>query len=183
MVAMRHSTATATPNSPPNKDRAGRIFLGMIGLSLVLIGGLFVWLMARSFLRAYEMRNWPEVPCVILSSEMEERRNDPNSPVEFRQSVSFAYTWEGVGHTGDRITLRGNPWSSKPNLIEKRAAEWPLGKKTTCRVDPRNPDFAVLKPDSLAPGYSIWFPSLFVVGGCVIATRAAFPRSKKQVNN
>jgi hypothetical protein len=44
--------------------------------------------------------------------------------------------------------------------------------RTTCRVDPANPDFAVLKPDSLAPGYSIWFPALFVIGGPGIAVRA-----------
>jgi hypothetical protein len=30
----------------------------------------------------------------------------------------------------------------------------------------------VLRPDSLAPGYSIWFPSLFVIGGLGIAVRA-----------
>jgi hypothetical protein len=45
--------------------------------------------------------------------------------------------------------------------------------RTTCRVHPRDPDFAVLKPDSLAPGYSIWFPALFVVGGLGMAGKAA----------
>lgn len=183
-VAMPDLAAAATTKNPhPAPDRAGRIFLVLLGLCLALIGGIFVWLMGRSFLRAYEMRSWPEVPCVILSSEMDERRNDPNSPLEYRQNLSFGYTWDGVARTGDRITLRGNPWSSKPNLVEKRAAEWPVGKKTVCRVNPQNPDFAVLKPDSLAPGYSIWFPTLFVVAGLVIAVRAARPRPTKLAKN
>jgi hypothetical protein len=40
-------------------------------------------------------------------------------------------------------------------------------------VNPAEPSFAILKTDSLAPGYSIWFPALFVVGGLGITFRAA----------
>jgi hypothetical protein len=112
------------------------------------------------------------VACVILSSEIEQRVHDLQSPPEFRHSVSFGYEWQGAAHTGDHLTLRGNPWSSKRELAEKRAAEYPAGATTRCRVSPQNPEFAVLKPDSLAPGYSIWFPGLFVVGGLGITLRA-----------
>jgi hypothetical protein len=157
-----------------HSGQGGRWFLAALGLALALIGMLFVWLMGRSFLRAREMRTWPEVSCVILSSEIEERVHDPQSPSEFRHSVSFGYEWQGAAHTGDHPTLRGSPWSSKRELAEKRAAEYPAGATTRCRVSPENPDFAVLKPDSLAPGYSIWFPGLFVVGGLGITMRALF---------
>lgn len=154
-------------------NRAGRWYLVVLGLSLALIGGVFVWLMARSYLRAREMRNWPEVVCVIISSELEERRHDENSPLEYRHDLSFGYEWQDQPRTGDHLTLRGNPWSSKRELMETRIKEYPVGKSTTCRVDPKNPDFAILKTDSLAPGYSIWFPGLFVIGGLGIAFRAA----------
>jgi Protein of unknown function (DUF3592) len=164
-------------NPPSNRqpapiDRAGHWYLAFLGLSLALIGGVFVWLMARSYLRAREMRSWPEVACVILSSELVERRHDENSPLEFRHDLSFGYEWQDQPRTGDHLTLRGNPWSSKRKLMESRIKEYPAGKTTTCRVDPNNPDFAVLKPDSLAPGYSIWFPGLFVIGGLGITFRA-----------
>lgn len=152
--------------------QSGRWFLATLGLALALIGLLFVWLMGRSFLRAREMRTWPQVDCVILSSEIEQRVHDPQSPPEYRHAVSFGYEWQGVAHTGDRLTLRGSPWSSKRQLAEKRAAEYPAGSTTRCRVSPENPDFAVLQPDSLAPGYSIWFPALFIVGGLGISMRA-----------
>ena len=152
---------------------AGRWYLAILGLTLALIGGVFVWLMARSFLRGREMRTWPEVACVILSSEVAERRNDENSPPEFRQDLSFGYTWQGEARTGDHLTLRGSPWSSNRSLAEARTAQYPLGTATTCFVDPAAPDFAVLKTDSLAPGYSIWFPALFVIGGLGITIRAA----------
>jgi Protein of unknown function (DUF3592) len=167
------SGVTQPPNSPtPQSGTAGRWYLVFIGLSIALVGGLFVWLMARSFLRAREMRSWPEVPCVILTSEVEERRHDENSLPEFRQNVSFGYEWQGQPRTGDRLTLRGSSWSSKRELAEGRVAAFPEGSSTTCRVSPVDPDFAVLTPDSLAPGYSIWFPSLFVVGGLMISYRA-----------
>ncbi len=109
---------------------------------------------------------------MIITSEVDERRHDPNSPAEFRQDLSFCYEWMGTARTGDHLTLRGSPWSSKRELADQRVLEYPVGKMTTCRVDPANPDFAVLKPDSLAPGYSIWFPALFVVGGLGISLRA-----------
>lgn len=172
---MNHLPTTPHLNRQPGSARGGRWYLVALGLTLALIGGLFVWLMARSFLRAREMRTWPEVACVILASAIEERIHDPQSPPEYRHAVSFGYDWQGSPHTGDRLTLRGSPWSSNRGLIETRAAEYPVGKATTCRVNPGDADFAVLKPDSLAPGYSIWFPGLFVIGGLGIAMRAMFP--------
>ncbi len=155
-----------------------RVFQGAIGLSLVLIGGLFVWLMARSYLRAREMRSWPEVSCQILVSEIEQRRHDPQSPVEFRAVVNFGYEWQGKSQAGDHLTLRGSPWTSKLELAEQRVAEFPVGTTTQCRVNPANPSMAVLKPDSLAPGYSIWFPGLFLVAGIGITIRAIRPSAR-----
>lgn len=163
------------PSNHRKPSPGGRWFLAATGLFTALIGLLFVWLMTRSFLRAREMHAWPEVECVILSNEIEERVHDPQSPREFRVDLEFGYEWQGAPRTGDHLTLRGNPWSSKRELAEQRAAEYPPGKTTTCRVNPRDPDFAVLRPDSLAPGYSIWFPALFVIGGLGMALRAALP--------
>ena len=91
-----------------------------------------------------------EVPFATLLTQVEVDANDP----------AFQNPTKPIG-----------PVYAKAEA-EKLAAEFPPGKMTTCRVNPRDPDFAVLKPDSLAPGYSIWFPGLFVVGGLGIALRA-----------
>jgi len=159
-------TATQTPST------AGRLYLAAIGLSLALMGGVFFWLMWRSFDRARQMQSWPEVRCVIIEAKMDERRIDPSSPPEFRVNVSYGYEFNGKARTGDHLTWRGNPWTSKVNVVEERLAAFKPGTSTTCRVDPSNPDFSVLKPDSKAPGYSIWFPALFIVGGLGITVRA-----------
>ena len=174
------ATATSTHREKENHQHpsnlGGRLFLMGLGLALALLGAVFVWLMGRSFLRAREMRTWPEVACVILSSEIKEWRHDENSRLQFRHELSFGYTWKGEARTGDHLTLRGSPWSSNRELVEARTAEFPVGMTTTCHVDPADPDFAVLKTDSLAPGYSIWFPALFVIGGLGITFRAAVGR-------
>ena len=163
-------------------DRAGRWFLAILGIAIALVGVLFVWLLARSYMRAREMRSWPQVPCVILTSEVEERRHDENSPMEFSHKVLFGFEWQGEPMTGDHFTLRGQSWSSKREIAEERAAATPAGSSTTCLVNRANPALSVLKPDSLAPGYTIWFPGLFVVGGLMITYRAAKKRSPTHTN-
>lgn len=49
---------------------------------------------------------------------------------------------------------------------------------TMAFVNPTEPNFAVLKPDTKAAGYSIWFPLLFVVGGLGIVVRAIVRRAR-----
>ncbi len=164
--------ADTAPRVHPTSPLAGRILLVVMGLIVAALGFLFIWLMGRSYLRAKEMRSWPQVPCVIISSETEERKNDPDSATEYRQAISFGYEWKGEAYTADHLTLRGSPWTSKPDVREKRAAEFPAGTATQCWVNPADPTAAYLKPDSLAPGYSIWFPGLFVIGGLGIAISA-----------
>ncbi len=178
---MNEDLPAAKPQkSPAPNTVAGRWYLGFIGLFVALMGALFFGLMARSFLRAREMRTWPNVPCVILISEIAEKQHDENSAREYQQNLSYGYEWQGKAHTGDHLTLRNNPWSSKHDEVEERSKLYPVGMTTTCLVDPQNPDFSVLKADSLAPGYSIWFPTLFIIGGLGITIRSAIgPRVQR----
>lgn len=155
-----------------NASLAGRWYLASIGIMLALAGGVFCWLMWRSFERAHQMRAWPDVPCVVLTSKAEERQIDASTPMEFRFSVHYGYEWSGKEYTGYHYTWRGSPWTSRKEDVEELVKQFEPGTRLTCKVDPTNPDFAVLKTDSQAPAYSIWFPALFVVGGLGIAVRA-----------
>ena len=149
---------------------AGRWFLRGIGLLLVLAGGVFCALMGRSFLRAREMATWPEVPCVILRAEVGERQLGPAVPSEYRFEVLYGYQWLGQNFESDRLTLRGSPWCGSPDPVEEWRLCYPVGSRAVCRVNPADPALAVLKIDSRAPGYSLWFPALIVVaGGGIIA--------------
>ena len=153
-----------------------------VAISLILIGGLFIFLMGRSYLRAKEMREWPTVPCVILSSSIEERQHDPYSPVEYSHQIIFGYEWQDQAHTSDLVSLRGSKWSSKPQPIEQSLTRYPAGSQQLCHVNPQDPQLAVLELDSLAPLYSIWFPALFAVGGVVMLWSCLKPASGRRAS-
>lgn len=142
-----------------------RVYLTLIGLALALVGGIFTALMGRSYLRARDVASWPVVPCVILRSDVEERQIDPNSAVERRFAVLFGYEWEGVPRESELLKLRGSMWSGKPEAAAAYLERYPEGSRQQCHVNPHEPTLAVLEIESKAPGYSLWFPLLFVVGG------------------
>lgn len=153
-----------------------RIYITAIGLLLALSGGVFSWLMWRSFARARAIDAWPVVPCAVLESRVESRRDDPDwpesMPQEFRFHVLYRYDWEGQEYEGGRYRLRGSSWKSGEDQVLPLVAEFPAGSVSQCRVNPADPTVAVLRGESRAPGYSLWFPLLFVVGGLGIAIGA-----------
>lgn len=156
--------------------KGSTIFLVLLGLCVSAIGGLFTVLMWKSYVRAVDQRGWPQVEAVILSSEVEEWKHDEFSPQEYRFNVLYGYEWDGEAKTADRVTARGNPSYNKRAKPSDMLEQWPAGTKTTIFVNPEDPDFTILKPDSKAAGYSIWFPMLFVIGGLGITVRAAVKR-------
>ena len=144
---------------------ASRVYLSFIGLALALAGGVFFALMWRSFQRARAVEHWPVVPCVILKSESEERQVDPNSAAERRFAVLFGYEWQGRPYESELVKLRGSGWSSKSDIVTAYIEKYPEGSRQECHVNPKKPEQAVLEKESKAPGYSLGFPGIFVVGG------------------
>lgn len=152
--------------------KGSTVFLVMLGLVIAGVGGLFVWLMGMSYMRAVEQRAWPQVEGVVLASEIEEYKHDDFSPMEYRMKMLYGYEWKGERKTGERYGVRGNPKYNKRDKIAGLVETYPVGKKIMVYVNPADADFTMLKPDSKAAGYSIWFPMLFVIGGLGIAVRA-----------
>jgi Protein of unknown function (DUF3592) len=152
--------------------KGSTVFLVMLGLVIAGVGGLFTWLMGMSYMRAVEQRDWPQVEGVVLSSEIEEYKHDEFSPMEYRMKILYGYEWKGERKTGDRYGVRGNPKYNKQDKIAELVETYPVGKKIRVYVNPADANFTMLKPDSKAAGYSIWFPMLFVIGGLGIALRA-----------
>jgi len=146
---------------------AGSLYLMMIGLVLGATGGVFTWLMWRSYDRAADQQSWRQVPCRILECRIDERRIGPdrNAPAEFRFGVLYGYGWDGEARTSERFSLRGAQWNRNRNRAGALAARFPEGSAQTCHVSPADPALAVLERDSKAPLYSLWFPLLFVAGG------------------
>ena len=146
--------------------------LVLVGVMLCAAGAALIGLMWRSFDRASEQRQWVEVSCQILESQVRERQIGPEVPVEYGFGVLYGYEFEGESYTGEDHSLRGVAWSHARGRAEKYLAQFPEGSRQSCYVDPGNPERAVLKLDSKAPGYSIWFPGLIVAGGVGITIGA-----------
>lgn len=152
--------------------KGSTVFLIILGLAVAAIGAVFTALMWGSYQRAVDQREWPQVEALVLSSDVGEYQHDEFSPQEYRLEILYGYEWKGEAMTGDRFSARGNATSKDRSKIASQAKEVPVGKKTSAYVNPDDPSFAILKPDSKAAGYSIWFPLLFVIGGLGIAVKA-----------
>jgi len=177
-IPVTNVTGTGYSAGMPKASGAGRWYLILIGMFLAMAGLLFTGLMWRSYGRAREMEHWPQVDCVIFRSEAEERVVDTGSPPEYRFNVLYGYRWQGKDIQSGRWGWRGSPWLSDRDAVEQLVKQYPQGSLSSCRVDPKSPDMAVLKLDSKAAGYSIWFPALFVLGGAGIVVGAFRKRGK-----
>lgn len=150
----------------------GQIYLGLIGLGLAAIGGLFVFLLGQGYLRAVETRGWNEVAAVVLVSDVRERQLSPEVPPEFTHEIVYEYRINGKFHRGERTKTRENPFYKNRDQVLAERDRWPVGKEVTARVNPSRPEQALLEHETKAPGYSIWFPALLLVGGLVIVARS-----------
>ena len=163
------------------RNIGGAIYLSVLGLVLILAGSSFMWLMARSYQRAADMRGWQRVDAVVLRAEIEERKIGSDVPKDYRVGLLYGYTYNEQNYTGDRITLRPNPWTKDRGRAEKALALLKEGETIDAYVKPDDPALAILKLDTKAPGYSIWFPGVFVLGGFGIifgAIRSVFRQPK-----
>ena len=162
--------------------RGGYLYLAFIGLALAILGGAFVVILGRGYLKARETRNWAVEQGTVIQSKIGERTLGPGVPTEYTHDLLFEYGYEGKTYQGDRVKRRENPYFKNKAKAQRWVDDWPTGKKVEVFVNPEEPSFAVLDHDTKAAGYTIWFPGLFLVGGLVLLIRALiklFTKDKK----
>jgi hypothetical protein len=157
-----------------NKKIAGSLYLIVIGFALAAVGCVFTWLLGSSYLRAQEMDQWVATECLILESEVRQQQLGPAVPIEYRFGILYGYEFEGERFSAETYDIRGNATVKERSKVADLVARFPAGSSRTCWVNPQKPDQAVLKKDSKAAGYSIWFPLLFVVGGIGMIVKAVW---------
>lgn len=163
-------------------SKAGAIYLLGIGIFLMLIGGLFGWLMWRSYGNAVTTRHWDEIPCQIIRSEVESRTVDRIS-TEYSWAVEYEYQLGGEVFVSSKSMKRGAKWTKEVENADRFVKEFPEGSERVCYVNPASNAQAILIHDTKAAGYTIWFPGLFAIGGLgmvVGAVRNFFRSDKKQ---
>jgi hypothetical protein len=123
----------------------------------ILMGSFFVvTVMARSWWADFDAYAWPEVSATIVESHVfapARADQDPSLAIRYR------YNYAGQTYESDRLDTRE---SRRDPDAYRLAAAWTVGSTWSCYVDPRNPQVAVLRRESLWWGLAVLLP--IVVG-------------------
>jgi len=147
-----------------------------MGLVLIGVGSIFVQYLWNSYSRAAKMDAWVEVPCEIVTMDVNDDELNQRGMPKYIFNVTYHYEFEGKPYTGTRLKQLSTEVSD-PRKLKRSIAAYRPGTKTVCHVDPAAPKMAVLKKNTKAALYSIWFPCLFIVGGAGMILSALFRRN------
>ena len=163
--------------------KGGYLYLALIGLALAVLGGVFVWILGMGYLKAKETREWLAVDGVVIRSRIGERELGPGVPTEYTHDLLFEYEVAGEIYQGDRVKRRENPYFKERAKTQAWVEDWPVGSRVEVFANPEDPGEALLDHETKAPGYTIWFPALFLIGGLVVLFRALAGFFGKPVEN
>lgn len=135
-----------------------------MGLFLIVVGSFFIWYLWAFYQKASRMDQWVETPCIIEKSEIDASGLTQHYGTKYELVTLYRYEFGGKEYLGNKFQ-RIQPASGQKDKIESKQKQFPEGASTVCYVDPDSPGSAVLKKDTKASIYSIWFPGLFVFGG------------------
>ncbi len=144
-----------------------------MGLLLVGVGWIFVTYLWNAWQRAAQMDGWAEVPCRIESIAIDDTQRNQRGLPKYLLKISYRYHWQGHDYLGERYK-RLPTEASDPRKLKGRLKQYSVGTETVCYLDPDAPELVVLKKDSKAALYTLWFPCLFIVGGAGIIYSALF---------
>lgn len=150
--------------------------LGLVLMGVGLVLGYAIAKQTRGFLAPY---GWKEAQCLVTKSDV------VYAPQEQKCSHSLAYQYEAAG-----AKKTGGTWRLDPGVPydwckdwASFASEFPLNTTHSCRVDPQNPDRAVLDPGNLFDIFKLLLPLGLIFGGVVLfrGKPALFPPTKAGV--
>ena len=150
---------------PASPGRTGSMLMGFgLGALTAALGLFFCGALWVGMRRATETRAWTETPCRIVEARVVEERPTPSSPVVHRAMVRYTYSFEGGEYEGHRARRVDGP-AKDVKKAEAVVAAYPAGSEQRCWVNPAEPRMAILRHNTRAVGYTMWFPALFVVAG------------------
>lgn len=160
---------TASPPVSPgfrSNPFAGKlsIFGFLFGLPFFAAGLFFCWIGGlQPLVKVVQSSSWPQVPCQITSSGLESHTSDGSTT--YQVAIQFRYSYESRDFTGGAYDFSSGASSGRSGK-QRIVARYPVGAEALCRVNPANPEEAVLSRD--IPGmvwFAIPFSSIFILVG------------------
>lgn len=158
-LGRENSASSATAISRKIPAVAGRAFL-LVFFSVFLLAGLvfFGVLFVRPVLKIMQAKNWLEVPCTILSSEVRSYR-DSDGNTQHRADIFYRYTFEGEEFRSNQHQFLAMSGDESSRSATQR---YPAGSEAVCYVNPNDPSEAVLEREFTTGLLLGLFPLLFV---------------------
>jgi hypothetical protein len=133
----------------------------------MVVGGALFWTMTlRPVLRILDAQTWPEVPCTIVESHVDESSDSDGTT--YKVAVTFNYLYEGRELTSSRYdftSFYSSGYDGKAEVV----ARYPAGSRSVAYVNPSNPSEAVLARSFSARylvglfGLLFFLPGLFLL--------------------
>ncbi|MHA3770544.1 DUF3592 domain-containing protein [Verrucomicrobiota bacterium sgz303538] len=165
-----------TPSRPiAAKKTEGTGCSRVICLVFFVMGSFFLYLAALQPLwQIWSARDWREVPCRILSSDVE--RSSGSKGPTYRVAISFAYAFDGQSYKSDRysfFTIKSSGYSRKKEVVDR----YPVGSQSICFVNPKKPTEAVLyRGATAALGWGALALPFVAIGCCAFLPSRMFNR-------
>lgn len=158
---MRLQFGSRSSSRGDGRSAAGKGCLTVFFLVFLLMGAAFTVVVVIETVRVTAVWFWPEVPCTVLASGVEETGDDSDP---YRPSVLFEYELDGRHYRSTRVR-RGDITTSSYDKARGPSDRYPPGAEATCRINPDRPDEAVLEPHPPVIGFVALFPLIFVAVG------------------
>ena len=164
------------PESEPVKQKRKTPQL-LIGVALVLGGCAAAWFYAlKPLAQTLDARDWPTVPCLILSAEIEEHHTDDGATWSF--NIEYQYTWQNRSYVSDRYAFVPTPSGSRESA-QRTVTAYLHDQNPLCYVNPEEPAQAVLKRGLHKGLFIALIPFLLLgIGILAITTALAPPRPR-----
>ena len=168
---------SAKPPSARSARGSGGVFLIGFGLIFVLAGAAFTWFTSvEVWQKSRESRQWVEVPCTIVSSEVV--RQSTSDGDNYRPEIMFRYTWQEVDYESDSYRFM-EVSSSNRGWARDVVALYSPGSAHTALVNPRDPGEAVLERSLGASFLLTLIPLAFLFAGVGIMVAGGVVHRKK----
>ncbi|MEO7650719.1 MAG: DUF3592 domain-containing protein, partial [Bryobacteraceae bacterium] len=132
-----------------------------IGLSFfVAIGLVALGFGLRNIWRASASKEWPSVPGVVATSEINRSvshdRKTRSSSTSYAADIHVRYNVAGTDYSTDQIRFGQTVGSGDSSEAELRRLRYPVGATVTVSYNPKDPSLAAMRPGIGSD--ALWLP-------------------------